>query len=135
VTVDQITAAAWQRDLWLDVVLVLVPVTLLFVVFGRALAERVVRRFMPDDPGVAIFVILLVAPFAAGVGFLFGEMWAWLVEMVRVHESHLSYRVERLPWVRHSLVIFLVYVGVFLVLAWTRYRKPRSTTTEAPPPL
>jgi len=133
VTLDQIAAAAWGRDLWIDVVLVFIPVTLLFLLVGRALAERVVRRFMPEDPLVAILVVLLAAPFVAGLGFMLGEMWSWLVEMVRVHESHLSYRVDRLPWVHHGLAVFLVYIVVFLGLAWTRYRKPRATTTEPPP--
>lgn len=133
VTLEQIAAAAGRRDLWLDVVLVFIPVTLLYLLFGKALAERVVRRFMPEDPLVAILVVVLAAPFVAGLGFMLGEMWSWLVEMVRVHESHLSYRVDRLPWVRHGLAVFLVYIGTFLALAWTRYRKPRLTTTEPPP--
>lgn len=133
VTLDQVASAVQRRDLWLDVVLVFIPVTLLYLLFGRALAERVVRRFMPEDPMVAVVVVLLAAPFVAGLGFLLGEMWSWLVEMIRLHESHLSYRVDRLPWVRHGLAVFLIYIVVFLALAWTRYRKPRATTTEPPP--
>ena len=133
VTLDQIAAAVLRRDLWLDVVLVFMPVTLLYLLVGRVLAERVVRRFLPEDPLVAVLVIVLAAPFVAGLGFLLGGMWSWLVEMIRLHESHLSYRAGRLPWVRHGVAIVLTYVVVFLGLSWTRYRQPRVTTTEPPP--
>jgi hypothetical protein len=53
---------------------------------------------------------------------LVGEEWSILAESIRVNTKHLSYRVDRLPWVRHQIGFCFLCVVLFWGAAVARFR-------------
>jgi hypothetical protein len=49
-------------------------------------------------------------------------MWSWVVEMVRLENGHLSYRVSRLPFTRYSMELFVVGLMLFWSIALLQRR-------------
>ena len=75
-------------------------------------------------------VLFVSVVFAAG-GTLVGEMWSWLAESNRIGNGHMSYRVQRLPWVRHRTELFAGALIVFLLAATEGAR--RMKPNHSPP--
>ena len=117
-----VAAAAQQREAWVDGVFVFLPAALVYWLLCVVVVDRMNARLGDEDDRTRLWLLLLAAPFISGLGLFLGEMWAWLVEMVRIHDMHISYRAFRLPWVRHRLALFLLGTVVFLVLAHQRRR-------------
>ena len=113
-------AAAQQREVWVDVLFVFLPAALIYWLLCRLIAVRIDARFLADEPRLAAWMAVLAAPFVSGLGLFLGEMWSWVIEMIRNHDMHMSYRAFRLPWVRHRLAIYVIGVGVFLLAARLR---------------
>jgi hypothetical protein len=55
------------------------------------------RQFGPDERAAFLTATTFVSIVASAAGVMIGEFWSWLVEMIRVDDSHLSYRALRLP--------------------------------------
>lgn len=53
----------------------------------------------------------------AAAGLMAGEVWSWILESRRVGNPHMTYRVERLWWVRHYTMIFSPEVTAFWLAA------------------
>jgi hypothetical protein len=121
VPLGDVERARARRETRVDVVAVFAPMAVVFGTLAYAVAGRIRRRFPSGVPRVV--ATLLVALAVAGAGVMIGELWSWLVEIVRVGDSHLSYRAFRLPWTRYRGAIFAAGTMIFLVMAWTRSRK------------
>jgi hypothetical protein len=67
-----------------------------------------------------------------GLWFFAGEMWSWLVEMVRLRDMHISYRAARLPWYRFGVLVFVLGAAVYGWVGW-RGRALRITASNVPP--
>lgn len=126
VTTNDVQRARERRELRVDVVAVFAPMALFFGVVAALVAGRVRRRFPLEERGPAIVATLLVSVVTSGAVVLLGELWSWMVEMVRVGDSHLSYRAFRMPWGRHRLAIFVIGAVLFWAIAWWRYRRQRD---------
>ena len=71
----------------------------------------------------AALAMSLFCSLAFGVGgLLLGEQWSITAESIRVGTGHLSYRVDRLPWVQHRIGFFVLCVAVFWSAAVVRFR-------------
>jgi len=130
---DDLQRARAAREWRVDVVTVFSPILLIFWVVATAVTARLRRRFSASDRRatlVAIFVSSLVITTAAVFA---GELWSWLVEIVRVGNSHLSYRSSRLPWVQHRVVIFATGVVLFWAIARWGSRRAAPTPGESVP--
>jgi hypothetical protein len=118
----EVNAARRDRDLVLDVVLVGIPMFVLFVFAARYTVNRVRRTYLADGRGITLVITAFAS---AGVSLLFvafGGQWAWIVEMLRLGDGHLSYRAARIPWAGHWVEIFLAAVLVFWAVAWHRWK-------------
>jgi hypothetical protein len=95
------------------------PFVLLCCFAAAAVARRIWRRYPPAGHGWipgAIMTLFLSLVFAVG-SVMLGEVWSWVAESYRVGNSHMSYRVERLPWARYRTQLFAAALIVFWVAA------------------
>lgn len=86
------------------------------------LVRATALRFGASEPiprACAVVVGTLVIA-AAVIGI--GQVWAGLVEAIRIGNGHLSYRASRIPWAHHRLA---TGIGVVLVVSLTLVLKPQ----------
>jgi len=113
VTLGAIAQARQQldRNAW-DAVVHLPPAAL-YVAAAVHLARRTRRRF-PRDEKTAAGLATLFASVGIGIVFLvLGHLWHGTVEMIRLGNTHMSYRAERLGWREHSGEVFALAVLLF----------------------
>src|SRR5207244_4501266 len=117
----------------IDVAMIL-PIVLLYCLGAAAIARTVWRRYPPSEngwiPGV-VMILFLSLVFAAG-SMMIGEIWCWNVETIRIGNDHMSYRVQRLWWVRHLTALFVGGVVVFWLAGVARVRSDHSPSPPAP---
>ena len=93
-------------------------VNLPMAVFTIALAfltARAVRHRFPDDRRARVVAIVLLS---IGVGILvigLGQIWAFVVEAVRIGNDHLGHRGSRIAWGQHRTMTF----ALALITVWT----------------
>ena len=130
------------RELWVDLLAVLLPVTVLFAVAGRAVAASVVGAYDREDRGVAAVVLAVLAPLAAGLAVGAAQVWGVLVEQLRVRNDHISYRAFELPASRHGWLLWGFALALFAGIGgWELWRRmsradvrTRSHRDAAAPP-
>lgn len=113
----ELAAVTGAREPWVDLLVVFLPVTAIFLALGHSAVRRVVAGYDPEDHWVATGVLAVLTPLAAGFGLGMTQMWAWLVEMIRVRDEHISYRAGYLPSSRHGWLIWGVAMGLFAAVA------------------
>lgn len=123
VRVEDLRAARLERDIYLDILLVLVPIAVLYLL-GAGYAADYVRRTYREY-GLLVTVVLTVAAslVCAVLAMMVGTQWAWLVEMARLGNTHISYRAGRLPWIPYRLELFALAVIAFWLVAGRRWRR------------
>jgi hypothetical protein len=94
---------------------------LAFYVFGSVLVARATSAGYSTAAALAAAVPIALAAVAVG------ELWANAMEMFRVGNSHLSYRVTRVPWQHHRPALFGIAVVLFGAIALWRRVRPRTT--------
>lgn len=122
VTVDEVNAARVTRPVAFDV--------LVFVSFGVLFAFAVDRgarwafRSLGwwDDSIRAVMTVAFASAGAAALAVMLGDIWSGVAEMIRLGNDHLSYRADRIPWVRHRPAIFAAGAVIVWVVALRRYR-------------
>ena len=111
-----------KRDVVMDSAVIL-SFGALYGVAAYIFAGRIRRRFTPDEPGFWIMTITLALGISL-VGVLAGGLWSITVEEVRMGSGHLSYRMNRIPFRQHWVVLLVSCVGVFALAALIRSRVP-----------
>lgn len=94
-----------------------------FVAYG--VTRGVCRGFPLEggwDSAVAVVATMVTSILVSVLGVLVGEWYALAIEMIRVGNGHLSYRVDRIPWNQHRAELFFAGVAVFWLIAGLRYR-------------
>jgi len=122
---QQLDRAAWDAAVHL-------PLGVGYVAAAIFLARRIRRRF-PRDEKIPAVVATLIASVAIGVVFVvLGHLWDGLIEMIRLGNTHMSYRAERLGWREHSEKVFALAVLLFwcVVLASYQARWPVARSPE-----
>jgi hypothetical protein len=118
----QVTAIVGQRDERLDaIVLLLFAALYAFAVNG--FVRQLFVRFPPDEKWPALAGAAAGAPVVSAAGVILGSLGATIVEMIQIGDTHMSYRVERLPWSRQWLPLFVGGVIVFSLIAAIRWRR------------
>jgi hypothetical protein len=115
------TAPGW-RNLALDVLLLVVPMLALLYAVATRIVDRVRRRFDHEERVAAFVSNVLLSGMISGLWLAVGNLWAWLVEMVRLRDQHLSFRAARIPWGRHVPELFVIGVLCYWWVAWRRRR-------------
>ena len=127
VSQEQIRQSLTHRRADLDL-----AVIMSFIVVYMWAANVTVRRIYGHYAGhgeMSDWLVMAVytSVIASAVGVFLGEQWSGLMENIRLGNGHLSYRVERIPWVHHRLEIFVGGAVLFLSLAALR-RRERSAS-------
>jgi len=143
VSPEQVRQALDRRDLRVDVAAVFLPMALLLVLIANLVAGRVYRH-VADNRSAAIMLVALVALLLASVTLSaiavpFSEIWAGLVEGVRLRsQGHLSNRAFRLPGTHHRAAVFIGGVALFWMVAAIRYlqgdraKRPSASPKASP---
>jgi len=114
VALEQVHRARGHRNKYADGAVVLAFASFYTFIAG-ALVRRIRRRF--DDSAAAAFVALIMSSFAlSAAGVQVGELWAVLIEMIRVGNDHLGGRGLRIPWIHHRLELFAGGVLLFWLM-------------------
>jgi hypothetical protein len=113
---DQVAGAVGQRDGRQDALVLLLFAALYGVAANRA-GQRLLERFPSDEPWPALIATAAAAVFASTAAVIVGGLGSMIVEMVQLGDTHLSYRVGRLPWQQHWLALFVGGVMVFCIIA------------------
>jgi hypothetical protein len=58
-------------------------------------------------------------------GMMLGQQWSMLMENLRVGNGHLSYRVGRLPWMRHQIDFLVLCIVIFWGVAIAQFSAHR----------
>lgn len=110
-----------RRSIAVDTVVSL-SFLLAYLVLAGVFAAWLLRRYPPDEGRTATIAMVVLSSLFFGLGgAMAGEQWSTLAENIRVGTGHLSYRVDRLPWVRHQLAFFVLCVLLFWTAAAGRY--------------
>ncbi len=129
VPVETVAKSVRHRPLGVDLAVIL-SFVLLFACAASLAARQICRH--PLDGGwfgpLAIIGFVSIAGSACGI--LLGEMWSLAIETLRIGNSHLSYRTERIPWTHHRLELFAAGVILFWVVAGYRYYRDRGRITQ-----
>ena len=113
----EITAAGADRELWIDLLAVFLPMAMLFVAAIRWVATRVAVEYNPDDRAVAAIVLAAIAPLAAALAVALTQIWGTVVEQLRLRNEHVSYRTFELPASRHGWLLWGIALAVIAAIA------------------
>jgi hypothetical protein len=87
-----------------------------FVFYGwivYALARWMIAAFGLERPWSVVVVTLLASGPIGVAGLMSGGLWSGFFEMLRIGNTHMSYRVFRVPWGQHTVGLFVACLGVF----------------------
>lgn len=88
-----------------------------------AIARRIRNRFSWSDEKPATIAATLFASAAVSVpSVTLSHLWAGLVEMIRVGDTHMSYRAGRLGWHGHETEVFALGVVLFWSIVLVYYQ-------------
>jgi len=131
VSIQQVASSLGHNRGYIDFAEI-VPFVVLYVFAAAAVARVVWKRYPPSEngwqPGIAMALFFSLA-LAVG-GTMMGEVWFWFAEGYRMGNSHMSYRANRLFWVRHRAELFLgaVVIMWLAVAEAARHVQSRNLT-------
>ena len=108
-----------RRDLATDIAMAF-PFLVLYGLLARMAAAKLHDRYPWEDGWILALVMIAFVSLVFGVaGMMVGQQWSMLMENLRVGNGHLSYRVDRLPWVRHQVDFLFLCIAIFWSVAIT----------------
>jgi hypothetical protein len=125
VPIAEVEQAVGRRRMWLDA-LVMLSFAAIYVLVAYQIAARLFRGALADSAALAIGMSLAVAVALGVIGVLAGDVWAGLIESIRVGNGHMSYRVERVPWRQHPIQLFACGTALFIAVAGVRWKRTQS---------
>lgn len=110
-----------ERDLVVDAPVIL-GFAFIYVLVAYLFAGRIRRRFPPGEPGFWVLALTTAGGFSL-VGVLCGIFGSIVVEEYRLNSHHLSFRMFRIPFRQHWVILFVGGVIIFLFVALLRYKR------------
>jgi hypothetical protein len=111
-----------RRHTSLDLAVIL-SFAMLYSFVARAMARGIWRSFQPkDDLLLGVAATVLVSVVFSLAGLLLGECWSVQAEALRIGNTHVSYRMDRIPWIHHRPEIFVCGISIFWIAAALRCR-------------
>lgn len=115
-SLDAVRAARAQLDRrgfdW-GVNLPMIAVTIV----GASLIGRYTWRRFEYEPAARTIAILALSFSLAITVVAVGQVWAGLIETLRIGSGHLSYRAARIPWMHHRPLTFALAFSIGTALA------------------
>ena len=111
---------SYERDVVVDAAAML-SFGALYAAFAYIVAGRIRRRFPPGEPGFWVMTLTMAVGVSL-IGLLVGNLWTIVIETIRLNSAHLSYRMNRIPWRQHSVLIFFCGSIVFVLVSLVRSR-------------
>jgi|SRR6185369_6026014 len=126
-SVDVATARQYsrERDVVVDAAVIL-GFASIYVVAAYLLAGRIRKRFPPGEPGFWVMALTMAGGVSL-VGVLSGIFGSIIVEEYRLNTAHLSFRMFRIPFRQHWVILFVAGAIIFTLAALIRYRKKLDT--------
>jgi len=126
-SVDVATARQYsrERDIVVDAAVIL-GFASIYVVAAYLLAGRIRKRFPPGEPGFWVMALTMAGGVSL-VGVLSGIFGSIIVEEYRLNTAHLSFRMFRIPFRQHWVILFVAGAIIFTLGALIRYRKKLDT--------
>ena len=134
VSSEQVHASLLRRPLSIDVA-VIVSFALLYCLGAYPLARRLHRAIPAEGRRGAVAAVLATVTTSlvvSATALAIGEVYFTSIEALRLHDDHLSYRADRVPWIHHRPSLFLSGVVMFWLIAGLRYLGSEPAD-EAPP--
>ncbi|HKR60888.1 MAG TPA: ECF transporter S component [Pyrinomonadaceae bacterium] len=78
------------------------------------------RRFWSGERIGFLIATIAMSVVATMIAVIVGDLWSLLIENLQMNSGHLSYRVARVPWRQHWVVMFFYCLGVFWLAAVVR---------------
>jgi hypothetical protein len=111
-----------HRNLLADVA-VIGMFALLYCLAAYLIAGYLFRRFAADGFAVFLGASVLISLAVAAAGTVLGEIWSVWFEAFRLGRGHLSYRMNRIPWVQYRFAAFIAGIAAFWLVSAVRYRR------------
>jgi len=130
--VDVATVRQYSRDR--DVVLdatVILSFGILYVFVVHIFITRIRRRFPAGEPGFWIMTLTMAAGVSLVAGMA-GYLWSIIIEEIRLNSGHISYRMGRIPWRQHWVVLLVCCFVIFVLAALVKlqYERKRLRTLQ-----
>ena len=93
-----------------------IPMAALFLMSAFTTSRWLRTRFDSDERAARFVATLMASIFLAGSTTLLGQLWGAAVEMVRLGNEHLSYRLPRLSWRQHFGAVFAIQMIAFWIV-------------------
>ncbi|MDO8679532.1 MAG: hypothetical protein Q7R30_13335 [Acidobacteriota bacterium] len=100
---------------------------LVCVLAGLMLTRRIANYFRGETGPTLVAVVLVSIGLAVAV-VIVGQVWAAIVEMIRIGNGHMSYRAFRIPWSHHRPQTFALVVLAVWCLGLVQLSLARSNT-------
>ncbi|OFW37963.1 MAG: hypothetical protein A3J29_04530 [Acidobacteria bacterium RIFCSPLOWO2_12_FULL_67_14b] len=108
--------------------LVNIPMATLCLLAGFMLTRRIANRFGGETVPTVVAAVLASIALAVAVVAV-GQVWAGLIETIRLGNGHLSYRAFRIPWSHHRPQTFTLVVLAVWSLGFCFSRRRPSPRT------
>ena len=120
VDVGTVRQYSLDRDVVVDAAIIL-SFGCLYVFVVHIFVTRIRRRFPPGEPGYWIMTLTMAAGVSL-VAVMAGYLWSMTIEIFRLNSGHLSYRMGRIPWREHWVVLFVGGFVIFVLAGLVRSR-------------
>jgi len=122
ISVADVAAARSQLDHRPFDWLVNVPIAAAYLCLVIAVTGRIADRFR-GEPLPALIAVALASIVLSVTVVVAGQVWAGLVEAIRLSSGHLSYRAFRIPWSHHRWQTLAVAVTAVWVIGFLRINR------------
>ena len=109
-----------ERDIFVDAPVIL-SFGVLYVVVVYIFIGRIRRRFPPGEPGFWVMTLTMAVGVSL-IGIMVGNLWSIIIEGVRLNSGHISFRMNRIPFRRYWVVLFVCGFVIFGLAGLIRSR-------------
>jgi hypothetical protein len=118
-----------ERDVVVDAPVIL-GFAFIYAMVAYRLAGRIRKRFPRGEPGFWLMALIMSAGISL-VGVLIGMFGSIIIEEFRMNSGHLSYRMNRIPFREHWVILFAGGVIIFILAALIHYYKTRGKPLDS----
>ena len=115
----EIASVTGARELWIDMLAVFIPITLLFLAASHRVVSGIAAGYEREDRNVAAAVLAAIAPLAAAVAVGMTHIWGVTIEQLRVRNGHISFRGFDPPASRHGWMVFGFATALYSLIVIT----------------
>jgi hypothetical protein len=101
-------------------VVTILPLLVLYPFIVRKVTNAVFGSAIADSRFALVLALTVLAVPTSGLFVLLGELFAIVVEIIRVRDGHLGDRTSTIPYIKHELSLFIIGVLLFLGVAYRR---------------